>query len=231
MSIFSAFYTEFSGRARSFDIFDAHDAALWPCPLPFDQLYVFASPAHACAALRLFPDRFARLPMPVFMPPLRSLPPSPQAASDSVSSNSSSSSSSPSSSSGGSSDLSGPSPSPLPPLTHSATGVASQVELALYNCSTVMLNICTQCNMCVIQHPYAPHLSLSSIVLLIMFAGSIRFVTQLRYIPRYPPTRARLPAYYADASTVQRFASIASGIPNFYTDNMCRKATARSAFI
>ncbi len=68
LGIFSAFFTDFSGRARVFDINDAYDTGLWPFPLPFNQLMVFVTPVHAQAALRLYPEHFAPLPAPYSSP-------------------------------------------------------------------------------------------------------------------------------------------------------------------
>jgi hypothetical protein len=68
LGIFAAFFTEFSGRARAFDLNDAYDTGLWPFPLPFNQLMVFVTPVHAQAALRLYPQHFAPLPAPYTSP-------------------------------------------------------------------------------------------------------------------------------------------------------------------
>jgi hypothetical protein len=45
------------------------------------------------------------------------------------------------------------------------------------------------------------------------------------YIPRYPLNRINLPAYFVSSSAMRRFASMPLNLPNFYTDNMCRKNT------
>ena len=52
---FSPFYSDFAGTAHCFDLWDALETTIWEHPLPVCFLYVFLSPVHAAAALRLFP--------------------------------------------------------------------------------------------------------------------------------------------------------------------------------